>query len=125
MKRQNIAIIGLNNIGTEFFKAMLSLKDQGVNVLGVSESVFTEGVSLAQELGINNFSIRQIIDLGDNVDIIFDLSDNHEIRKELQCTLFSSRNRHTVIAHESVARLMYTMIKESKTCANDSTNIAC
>jgi len=124
MNRQNIAIIGLNNVGTEFFKAMLGLKEKGVNVLGVSETVFTEGAYLAQEMGIKNVSISQIIDLGENVDIIFDLSNSHAIRKELRRTLFSSRNRHTVIAPESVARLMYKMIKDNNLPACDSPNIA-
>ena len=110
MKKQNIAIIGLNDSGTEFFKAMIELKNKGVNVLGVSENVFTEGSQLAQELGIVNLSIDKIINMGEQIDVIFDLSGDREVRKELRTTLFSSENQHTVIAPESVARLMYTMI---------------
>ena len=112
MDNQNIAIIGLNNAGTELFKAMVGLKEKGVNVLGVSESVFTEGSQLAQELGINNMSIDQIIDMGSEIDVIFDLTGSREVRKELRTTLFSSKNQHTVIAPECVARLMYTMIDD-------------
>ena len=110
MNKQNIAIIGLNDAGTELFKAMIELKNKGVNVLGVSESVFTEGSQLAQELGIMNTSIDEIIDMGEKIDVIFDLTGDREIRKELRTTLFSSKNEHTVIAPECVARLMYTMI---------------
>lgn len=114
MDKQNIAIIGLNNAGTELFKAMVELKSKGVNVLGVSENNFTEGCQLAQELGITNMSIDKIIDMGDQVDVIFDLTGSREIRKELRTTLFSSKNQHTVIAPESVARLMYTMIGDQE-----------
>ena len=114
MENQNIAIIGLNNAGTELFKAMVDLKLKGVNVLGVSESVFTEGSQLAQQLGINNMSIEEIVNMGDKVDVIFDLSGNREIRKDLRTTLFSSRNLHTVTAPECVARLMYTMIDDKE-----------
>lgn len=112
MDNQNIAIIGLHDLGTEFFKAMVSLKAKGVNVLGVSEITFTEGAKYAQDLGIGNVTINQVVEMGDKVDIIFDLSNDREIRKELRKELFSSNNQHTVIAPESVARLMYTMIDE-------------
>ena len=112
MNNQNIAIIGLQGLGTEFFKAMINLKSRGVNVLGVSEISFTEGVQYAQDLGIDNVSINEVVDMGDKLDIIFDLSNDREIRKELRKELFSSNNLHTVIAPESVARLMYTMIDE-------------
>jgi len=110
MENQNIAIIGLHDLGTQFFKAMINLKEKGVNVLSVSEKSFTEGSQAAQDLGIGNLSIEEVVDMGDQVDIIFDLSGDREIRKELRKTLFSSNNQHTVIAPESVARLMYTMI---------------
>ena len=123
MENQNIAIIGLNSAGTELFKAMIELKSKGVNVLGVSESIFTEGSQLAQELGITNMSIDQIIDMGDKVDVIFDLSGNREIRKELRTTLFSSQNQHTVIAPECVARLMYTMVSDQALPGSSSENI--
>lgn len=123
MQKQNIAIIGLNNVGTEFFKAMVNLKDKGVNVLGVSEKVFTEGTKLAQELGIKNLTIEELVDLGESVDVIFDLSSDRNIRKDLRKTLFSSQNQHTVIAPESVARLMYTMIGKEPLPAGSNTNI--
>lgn len=113
MDNQNIAIIGLQGLGTEFFKAMINLKDKGVNVLGVSEISFTEGAQYAQDLGIGNVSINEVVDMGDKLDIIFDLSNDREIRKELRKELFSSNNLHTVIAPESVARLMYTMIGDN------------
>ena len=52
MQAQNIAIVGLNEVGTEFFKAMMDLKERGVNVISVCEKVFTEGTQLAQEKGV-------------------------------------------------------------------------
>ncbi|HFD31879.1 MAG TPA: homoserine dehydrogenase [Gammaproteobacteria bacterium] len=113
MDNQNIAIIGLKDLGTQFFKAMINLKKRGVKVLGVSEPAFTEGAKFAQDLGINNMTINEVVEMGDQIDIIFDLSGDTEIRKELRKTLFSSNNQHTVIAPESVARLMYTMINEN------------
>lgn len=123
MENQNIAIIGLSSAGTELFKAMIGLKNKGINVIGVSESSFTEGSQLAQELGVTNMSIDQIIEMGDGVDVIFDLSGNRDIRKELRTTLFSSQNQHTVIAPECVARIMYTMISDQELPGSHNANI--
>lgn len=123
MQNQNIAIIGLNTVGTEFFRAMIDLKNKGVNVLGVSEKVFTEGAQLAQDMGVKNLSIEQIVDLGEDVDVIFDLSSDRDIRKDLRKTLFSSKNQHTVIAPESIARLMYTMIGNEPLPKSETENI--
>lgn len=123
MQTQNIAIIGLNNVGTEFFKAMINLKDKGVNVVSVSETVFTEGTQIAQDLEIQNLPLEQLVELGEKIDVIFDLSSDREIRKELRKTLFSSNNQHTVIAPESVARLMYKMIDDGCLPKSENTDI--
>jgi glutamyl-tRNA reductase len=123
MQTQNIAIIGLNNVGTEFFKAMINLKDKGVNVVSVCEKMFTEGTKIAQDLNIQNLPLEQLVELGEEIDVIFDLSSNREIRKELRKTLFSSNNQHTVIAPESVARLMYTMIDDGQLPNGDNKNM--
>lgn len=123
MQAQNIAIIGLNAVGTEFFKAMINLKDKGVNVVSVSESIFTEGTQIAQEIGVQNLPLEDLVIQGENIDVIFDLSSDREIRKELRKTLFSSNNQHTVIAPESVARLMYTMIDEEPLPGGDKTTM--
>ena len=123
MQAQNIAIVGLNEVGTEFFKAMMDLKERGVNVISVCEKVFTEGTQLAQEKGVQNLSLENLVEQGDAIDIIFDLSDNRNVRKELRKHLFSTNNQHTVIAPESVARLMYTMINEDPLPGNSNPHI--
>jgi len=112
MTKQSIAIIGLQALGTQFLVAMVNLKNKGVDVLGVSETKYTEGTKIAEDNGISNLTIEQVVEMGDEVDIIFDLSGNKDIRKELRKTLFSSDNQHTVIAPESVAHLMYAMIDD-------------
>ncbi|MDX1811113.1 MAG: homoserine dehydrogenase [Gammaproteobacteria bacterium] len=123
MQNQNVAIIGLNNVGTEFFRAMVGLKEKGVEVVSVSEKAFTEGTQLAQDLGVKNLPLEELVDQGEAIDIIFDLSGDREIRKELRKTLFSSNNQHTVIAPESVAQLMYTMIGDKPLPIGEHSNI--
>ena len=58
----------------------------------------------------HDVSIKEIVDMGDQIDIIFDLSGNEETRKQLREQLEASNNNHTVIAPENVARLVWSLI---------------
>lgn len=110
MDKQNIAIVGLNNAGQKLLHKMLALKERGVSVVGIStQNVSGDGEKTEYE-GVELLTIQQLVDEGEKVDIIFDLSGNREVRSELRRTLFSSNNQHTVIAPESVARLVCAMI---------------
>lgn len=112
MNSQNIAIIGTGTTGRIFLDKMLKLRSKGVNVVGVYNREGLELNSLAEELGIQRLSLQEIVDLGEDLDVIFDLSGKKEVRSELRKTLFSSNNQHTVIAPESVAQVMWSMMDE-------------
>lgn len=112
MKHQNIAIVGLDQVGETFLKEMVRLKERGVKVVGVCDREDAPGAKVAASEGINRLSMEELVDLGDQVDVIFDLSGDRSVRANLRKTLFSSQNQHTVIAPESVARLMWTMISD-------------
>lgn len=114
MTTQNIAIIGSGSTGQVFLEKMIELKEKGVNVVGVYNREGLELNSIAEEKGINRLSIQELVDLGDHLDVIFDLSGKREIRAELRKTLFSSNNQHTVIAPESVAQVMWSMMNEGR-----------
>lgn len=107
---QNVVIIGLGKTGSDFLAQMLTMRAKGVNVVGVSCKADSPGVALAATSGIKNLSIDEIVALGEQVDIIFDLSGDRQIRTDLRKTLFSSNNQHTVIAPESIVMLMYKII---------------
>jgi len=110
MENQNIAIVGLNEAGQKMLHKMLALKDRGVNVVGVATQHQKSDIDTADQAGLDVLTIQQLVDVGEKVDIIFDLSGNRAVRSELRRTLFSSNNQHTVIAPESVARLVCAMI---------------
>lgn len=112
MHTQNIAIIGSGSTGEMFLTKMLQLKPRGVNVVGVYNREGLELNSIAEETGIKRLSLQEMVDLGEELDIIFDLSGKPEIRSELRKTLFSSNNLHTVIAPESVAQVIWTLMDE-------------
>ena len=111
---QNIAIIGSNRSGEVFYNEMTRLKRKGINVICVYNRAGLELNSIAETAGIKRLSIEEIVELGEDLDVIFDLSGDREIRAELRKTLFSSQNHHTVIAPESVAQVMWAMIGDDE-----------
>ncbi len=109
MNKQNIAIIGLGRIGTAFLGAMLD-KQQNLNLVCVAEIGDTPGKAQAQAAGVKLVVLDEIVAMGESVDILFDLTGKPEVRRELRSKLLASNNLHTVIASETVARLIAALI---------------
>lgn len=108
----NIALLGLGAVGQEFAAHFLEQIQEGhkpIKIVAVAErdakSPFAMG--FAQ----NNVPVFEdacdVATLGDQVDIIFDLTGNADIRQSLRNALQESDNRHTVIAPEVFARLLW------------------
>ena len=110
MTSQNIAIIGADHGSEDFLRQMLQLQSSGVNVVAVYGQKGLELNSMAETVNIKRLNLQEIVSLGDKLDIIFDLSGDRELRMELRKTLFSSDNKHSIIAPESIAQLMFKMM---------------
>ena len=113
MDQQTIAILGLDVKGVKFLEEMIQLAGRGVHVAGVSGAAKAVEAQV-RKAGVPLLSVQQMVDLGDDLDIIFDLSGDRDLRAELRKTLFASNNQHTVIAPASVARLIWTLIDEGE-----------
>lgn len=111
MSKQNIAIIGLGRIGSAFLGAMLKKKDE-INLVCVSERADTPAKAQAAAAGIKVATLDEIITLGNGIDVIFDLTGIAEVRKELREKLQAANNKHTVIASESIVRLIWSLISD-------------
>ena len=110
MNKQNVAIIGLGRVGTAFLGAILPLAERGINLAYAVEEADTPGKATAIASGIKIVTIDGMIALGNLVDVIFDLTGNHDVRKELRKKLVAANNTHTVIASETVARVVWSLI---------------
>ncbi len=106
----NIAIIGLGRIGSVLLQQMLNYKDKGVTISAVAEISETPGKILAREHKIKIKNLDEIINLGKNVDIIFELTGQYEVRQELRHKLMDNKNFHSVIAPETIAFLICLML---------------
>lgn len=112
MEKQNIAIIGLGRIGSAFLGEMLLKTQSGINLVCVAENMDTPGKAKAIVAGIKIASIDEIVGMGDKVDVVFDLTGNPDVRRELREKFAAAYNRHTVIASETIVRVIWSLISK-------------
>ena len=110
MEKQSIAIVGLGKMGSAFLEELLGQPNDGVEIVAVVEKNNTAGLTLAKARGIRNISIDELIAMGDDLNILFDLTGVDTVRQELRDKLRAAGNRHTIIATENVARMIWTLI---------------
>ena len=113
MNKQNIAIIGLGRIGSVFLGAMQQ-KRQRINLVCVAEQMDTPAKAQAAAAGIKITTLDDIVAMGNGIDVIFDLTGIPDVRKELREKLLAANNNHTVIASETIARLIWSLVGDSE-----------
>ncbi len=111
MEKQSIAIVGLGKMGSAFLAELLGQPNEAVEIVAVVEkNPKPPDLALAKTRGIKNLSIDQLIAMGDDLDILFDLTGVDKVRQELRDKLCASENRHTIVATENIARMVWTLI---------------
>ena len=110
MTKQSIAIVGLGEMGSAFLEELLGQSNEGVEIVAVVENNNTSGLALAKARGINNLSIDELVRLGEDLDILFDLTDVPGVCQELRDKLRAAGNCHTIIATENIAHMVWTPI---------------
>ena len=112
-----VALLGLGSVGEIFAENFLEkIQEEHVNVEIVA--VASRDLESPVAMGFVHSKIPvfrdalEVIDLGDQVDIIFDLTGNAQLRKDLRARLQETNNRHTVIAPEVVAHLLWNFFGE-------------
>jgi len=113
MEKQNIAVIGLGRIGSAFLSEMLRKKGSGINLAYAAEQMDTPGKAQAIAAGIKVVNLDDIVALGDRIDVIFELTGLPGVRKELREKLTAANNRHTVIASETIVRVIWALVSDN------------
>jgi len=116
-KKIRVALLGLGEVGQTFAEHFLEkIQEHGapVQIVAVAdhntESPFALGFS---QNGVPVFKdALEVVTLGDKVDIIFDITNDPKLRQELRHKLLESKNKHTVIATEVFARLLWCFFDE-------------
>jgi len=114
METQKIAIIGLGRIGSAFLRNILKRSHHGVTLVAVAETGNTPGRQLAMDSGLPLMSLDDIVALGSGVDVLFDLTGIPAVRRELREKLMAKSNTHTVIASETIARLIWALTTDDE-----------
>lgn len=110
----NIAIVGLGRVGSILLQQILNFEERGIKIVAVAEIAETPGKLLAREKKIKIDSLDAIINMGKQVDIIFELTGKYEVRQEVRHKLMDIKNYHTVIAPETIATLICMMFTDKK-----------
>ena len=107
-----VALLGLGEVGQEFAENFLEIIQEGgkdVEIVAVAHHDKESAVALGfQQSGVKFFeNAVDVVKMGEEVDIIFDLTGSSETRLALRKGMMDSDNRHTVIAPEMMARLLW------------------
>lgn len=107
-----VALLGLGEVGQEFAENFLEIIQEGgknVEIVAVAHHDKESAVALGfQQSSVKFFeNAVDVVKLGEEVDIIFDLTGSSETRQALRKGMMDSDNRHTVIAPEMMARLLW------------------
>lgn len=107
-----VALLGLGEIGQEFAENFLEIIQEGgkpVEIVAVSHDDLGSPIALGfQQSGVHVYKKAvDVIEMGEDVDVIFDLTGNMDTRQALRQGMQSSNNKHTVIAPEVMAKLLW------------------
>lgn len=107
-----VALLGLGEVGQEFAEHFLEIIQEGgkpVEIVAVAHDDLDSPIVLGfQQSGVHVYkNAVDVIEMGDAVDIIFDLTGNADTRQALRQGMQTSNNKHTVIAPEIMAKLLW------------------
>jgi predicted dinucleotide-utilizing enzyme len=108
----NIAVIGLGRVGSVFLANMMKQRERGVTIAAVAEIGDTPGRAAAMAAGIPVSTAEAVVASGPAIDVIFDTTGDEGVRRMLREHLRAAGNEHTVIAPETVTRLIWQLIGE-------------
>jgi homoserine dehydrogenase len=112
-----VALLGLGEVGQIFAEHLLEkIQEHGapVEIVAVADRHTDSPVALGfSQNGVPVFEdALEVVKLGDKVDIIFDLTHDSRLRQELRLKLLETQNKHTIIATEVFARLLWCFFGE-------------
>lgn len=113
-KNINVAIVGAGRVGHTFLEKLLEFSSKGVTVVALADNnAEAAGMKLGAEKGIKLYdNVQAIVDLGDDVDIIFELTGDSGARRDCRMAMVKSENIHTVIAPETIAFLLWNLVTD-------------
>lgn len=108
----NVAIVGLGRVGTFFLERLLKHANEGIRISAVVEMRDTPGKLRAQEEGIPVYTLGDLSDHSENLDLIFELTGSLNVRAQLKSDLALAGNTRTIVVPETVAHFISCLLGE-------------
>jgi acetaldehyde dehydrogenase (acetylating) len=109
----SVAFIGGGRTGTPLLQDMLDRP--WVDVIGLAD-VNTEspGAIIARDSGVFVTDDAMIFAAkGDEIDVVIEVSGDPAVKRRLKDAFAHEGNRHTIIVHDLIARMMLTMVTDA------------
>jgi homoserine dehydrogenase len=113
----NVALVGLGRIGGQFatsLAAHIEKSDTAIKIVAIAER--NPDSALAKQFASDGMPVftdaLEIADLGEKVDIIFDLTGIPDTRQALRNKLREMNNNHTVLVPEVFVRMLWSFLGE-------------
>lgn len=110
--RYNVAIVGLGRVGAFFLERLLKHAKEGIRITAVVEMRDTPGKLRAQEEGIPVYSLGELADHGEDLDLIFELTGSLNVRAQIKSDLAMAGNARTIVVPETVAHFISCLLGE-------------
>lgn len=109
-----VAIVGLGRVGSRFIEKITEFEGKGITIIAAVETnPDSPGIDFAKEKGLRIYNdVSRITEMGDKVDVIFDLTGNRSVERNMRLAQVRSGNTHTVIVPRIVAVLIWNLISE-------------
>lgn len=108
-----IAVVGGGRTGSPLIQQFVDIPY--AELVGVADvDPESPGAKLAKDNGVF-FTTDALLFAakGDEIDLLIEVSGDPSVKRRLKDAFISEGNRHTIIMHDLVARLMISMISES------------
>lgn len=110
----SVAIIGLGRVGSVFLEKLNQLENREVFIKAAyEENPDSPGLTICRRKGIHTCSnINEITEMGSEIDIIFNLTGDLTVERNLRLAQVKSKNHQTVIVSRIVAALLWKAISD-------------
>jgi predicted homoserine dehydrogenase-like protein len=112
-EKVRIAIVGGGRTGTPLISEFRDIPY--VDIVGVADmDPESPGARIAKENGIFFTTDAMLFaSKGDEIDLLIEVSGDPSVKRRLKDAFINEGNRHTIIMHDLVARLMISMVSGS------------
>jgi acetaldehyde dehydrogenase (acetylating) len=112
-----VAIVGGGRTGTPLLERFVNVPY--IDVVGVADvDPDSPGAALARDNGIF-FTTDALLFAakGDEIDLLLEVSGDASLKRRLKDAFIQEGNRHTIIMHDLIARMMISLVEGSDTLA--------